>query len=60
MAKVELTIALYAKGILSLGQAGRPAEPVEREFLEEPAERKIERHYTEEELDHGLRLHRSV
>jgi len=51
VARVELAIALYTRGILSLGQARRLAGLSKWEFLEELAKRGVERHYTGEELE---------
>lgn len=50
IARTELAIALYARGVLSLGQAHCPAGLSKWEFLEELAKRGVERHYTREEL----------
>ena len=54
IAKIELAIALYARGVLSLGQARRLAGLSKWEFLEELAKRGIERHYTREELEDDI------
>jgi len=54
VARVELAVALYAKGILSLGQARRLAGLSKWEFLEELAKRGVERHYTREELEDDI------
>lgn len=54
IARVELAIALYARGVLSLGQARRLAGLTKWEFLEELAKRGMERHYTREELEDDL------
>ncbi len=54
VARIELAVALYAKGILSLGQARRLAGLSKWEFLEELAKRGIERHYTREELEDDI------
>jgi len=54
VARIELAIALYARGVLSLGQARRLAELSKWEFLEELAKRGIERHYTREELEDDI------
>jgi len=50
MAKIELAIALYARGVLSFGQARRLAGLSKWEFLEELAKRNVRRHYTLEEM----------
>ncbi len=52
--RIELAIALYHRGILSLGKARKLAEMSKYEFIEELGKRKIERHYTEEELEEDL------
>ena len=54
MARIELAIALYARGVLSLGQARRLAGISKWEFLEELARRGVERHYTREELEDDI------
>ncbi len=52
--KMELALALYGRGILTMGKARRLAGVSKREFLEELGKRKIERHYTTEELEEDL------
>jgi len=54
VARVELAVTLYARGILSLGQARRLAGLSKWEFLEELAKRGVERHYTREELEDDI------
>ncbi len=54
VARVELAIALYARGVLSLGLARRLAGLSKWEFLEELARRGVARHYTREELEDDL------
>ncbi len=54
MARIELAVALYARGVLSLGQARRLAGISKWEFLEELARRGVERHYTREELEDDI------
>ena len=49
--KLELTFALYQRGIISLGKARKLAGMSKWEFIEELGKRKIERHYTETELE---------
>lgn len=49
--KLELALALYQRGILAMGPARRLAGISKREFIEELGKRKIERHYTMEELE---------
>jgi len=56
VARIELAIALYARGVLSLGQARRLAGLSKWEFLEELAKRGVERHYTREELEDDIRF----
>jgi len=52
--KLELALALYQRGILAMGPARRLAETSKLEFLEELGNRKIERHYTMEELEEDV------
>lgn len=52
--KLELALTLYQRGILAMGPARRLAGISKREFLEELGKRKIERHYTMEELEEDL------
>jgi len=52
--KIELAIALYQRGILSMGKARKLAEMSKWEFIEELARRKIERHYTIKELEEDI------
>ena len=52
--KLELALALYQRGILAMGPARRLAGISKREFLEELGKRKIERHYTQEELEEDV------
>lgn len=52
--KLELVVALYRRGILAMGPARRLAGISKREFLEELGKRKIERHYTMEELEEDV------
>jgi len=59
VARLELAAALYARGLLSLGQARRLAGLSKWDFLEELARRGVERHYTREELEDGFALERS-
>ncbi len=54
IARIELAVALYARGVLSLGQARRLARLSKWEFLEELARRGVERHYTREELEDDI------
>ena len=52
--KLELALALYQRGILAMGPARRLADISKREFLGELGKRKIERHYTVEELEEDV------
>lgn len=52
--KLELALALYQRGILSMGPARRLAGISKREFIEELGKRKIVRHYTSEEFEEDL------
>ena len=52
--KIELSIALYQRGILSMGKARKLAGVGKWEFIEELAKRKIERHYTVKELEEDI------
>ena len=52
--KLELALALYQRGILAMGPARRLAGTSKREFLDELGKRKIERHYTMEELEEDV------
>ena len=46
----ELAVALYRRGVLALGKSRRLAELTRREFEQLLGERKVPRHYTEEDL----------
>jgi predicted HTH domain antitoxin len=48
--KQELAVSLYARDVLSFGKARALAELSKREFHELLGERKIPRHYNEQEL----------
>jgi len=52
--KLELALALYQRGILAMGPARRLAGTSKRKFIEELGKRKIERHYTMEELEEDV------
>ncbi len=56
--KVELAVTLYQRGYLTLGQARRIAGLSKIEFIDELAKRKVERHYTKEELEDDIRFSR--
>ena len=56
--KVELAVALYKEGYLSLGQARRIAGMSKIEFIDELAKRGVERHYTEEDLEDDIKFGR--
>ncbi len=57
--KQELAIALYQKGVISLGKARKLAGMSKWEFIEELGKRKIERHYTGRELEEDLAFAKS-
>jgi len=50
----ELALALYERGVLSLGKARLLAEMTRWEFEELLGERKIERHYTDADLEEDI------
>lgn len=50
----ELAIALYAHWQLPSGMARKLAGLTKREFIQELADRKVERHYTETDLERDL------
>lgn len=50
----ELALALYARDILSLGKARSLAKMTRWEFEELLCQRKIIRHYTEEDLEEDI------
>jgi predicted HTH domain antitoxin len=52
--RIELAIALYAQGILSLGKASELAEMSRLSFGELLGKRNIPRHYSEENLKQDL------
>lgn len=52
--RIELAIALYAQGILSLGKAGELAEMSRLAFGELLGKRNIPRHYSEDHLKQDL------
>lgn len=52
--KKELAFALYERELLSLGKARKLAGISKWEFIQEVSDRKIERHYTEEEVKEDL------
>jgi predicted HTH domain antitoxin len=53
--RIELAISLYARGALSFGKARELAEIPKDDFQRELGKRKIERHYTETELEEDRR-----
>ena len=57
--RMELAIALYGQGILSLGKAAELASVSRFEFSEMVGSRGVSRHYTEEDLAADLRYARS-
>jgi predicted HTH domain antitoxin len=52
--RIELAVALYAQGILSLGKASELADMARLAFSELLGKRNIPRHYTEDELKQDL------
>lgn len=50
----ELALALYERGVLSLGKAWQLAEMTRWQFEELLGQRKVTRHYTEEDLAEDL------
>lgn len=50
----ELALALYAQGILDMGKASELAGVSRVEFAAMASQRKIARHYTEDELGQDL------
>ncbi len=57
--KLELALALYQRGIVTMGPTRRLADISKREFLGELGKRKIERHYTVGELEEDVAFARS-
>ena len=57
--KLELATALYQRGVISPGNARKLAGMSKWEFIEELGKRKIERHYTERELEEDLAFAKS-
>ncbi len=56
----ELGISLYSRGVLSLGKARELAGLTKWEFTDELKERKIKRHYGEEELKEDIEYARKA
>jgi len=56
---LELATAIHRRGIISFGNARKLAGVSKWEFLEELGKRKIERHYTEKELEEDLAFAKS-
>jgi len=56
----ELGISLYSRGVLSLGKARELAGLTKWEFIDELKERKIKRHYREEELKEDIEYARKA
>lgn len=52
--KQELAVSLYARNVLSFGKARKLAELSKREFHELLGDRRVPRHYTDEELAEDL------
>ena len=55
----ELAIALYQRGVLSLGKARALAQMTRWEFEELLGRRKIVRHYTESDLENDIQYARN-
>jgi len=55
----ELALALYVRGVLPLGKARQFAGMTRRGFHEELGQRRIIRHYTEEDFEEDLVYARS-
>jgi predicted HTH domain antitoxin len=55
----ELALALYQRGVLSSGKACRLSEMTRWEFEELLGQRRIPRHYTEENLEEDIEYARS-
>lgn len=51
---IEMAFALYGRGLISMGSARRLAKLDKWTFLEGLAERQIERHYRDLELEEDL------
>ena len=56
--RTEVAISLYQRGYLTLGQARRIAKLSKIEFIDELARRKVERHYSEEDLKDDIEFSR--
>ena len=52
---IELALALYQRGALSLGKARKLARKTRWQFEELLGERRIFRHYTERDLEEDIR-----
>jgi predicted HTH domain antitoxin len=52
--RTELAVSLYDRGVLSFGKARALADLSKREFHRLLGDRRIERHYTEAELDEDV------
>ena len=57
--KLDLAMALYQRGVISLGKARKLADLNKWEFIQELEKRKIERHYTEKELEEDIKFAKS-
>lgn len=51
---IEMAFALYGRGLMSMGSARRLAQLDKWAFLEGLAERQVERHYRDLELEEDL------
>jgi len=54
--KLDLAIALYERGAISLGKARKLAGLNKWEFIQELGKRKVKRHYTQEELKEDIQF----
>lgn len=55
----ELAVALYQRGVLSLGKARALAQMTRWEFEELLGQRQVVRHYTESDLEDDIRYARN-
>jgi len=56
----ELAIILYERHILSFGKARELSKMGKWEFLEELGKRKIQRHYTDKDLEEDIKFARET
>ena len=57
--KVDLAVALYQRGAISLGKARKLVGMEKWEFIKELGKRRIARHYTEKELREDIEFAKS-